>query len=67
MSNETDILSNYELDEDDSYDKYESELEKWDRTHQNDYSKSRCQSCGSIIFSSTYSDSCLCGASDFSY
>jgi ribosomal protein S27AE len=56
------------MDEDEwEDDKFLSPKEQWEKEHDTGTSAGTCPNCGSKIFQSTYTDSCMCGEQDFAY
>lgn len=56
------------MDEDEwEDDRFLSPKEKWEKEHDTGTSAGICPNCGSKIFQSTYTDSCMCGEQDFVY
>lgn len=59
-------MSNFD-DEWEDEDRFLTPKEKWEKEHDTKTSAGTCPNCGSKIFQSTFTDSCMCGQQDNSY
>lgn len=57
----------FEDEEYEQEEKFESDVDRWNRENNTGQSAGTCPNCGSKIYQSTYADFCKCGEQDFSY